>query len=72
MKANGEIERALIKAMGEKIEEISRLTGELRELGKGIPVIEKNARCILSFIHTLEFGISDVVRVMDNQYQGES
>ena len=36
---------------------------DLKELGKGIPVIEKNTRCLLSFIHALKFGISDVADV---------
>lgn len=57
----------LIKAMKKRIEEINRLTEELKVIGKGIPVIEKNARCILSFTHALKFGISDIVEVMDNQ-----
>ena len=57
----------LIKAMKKRIEEINRLTEELKVIGKGMPVIEKNARCILSFTHALEFGISDIVEVMDNQ-----
>ncbi len=61
----GEIQ--LLGTMKEKIEEINRLAGELKELGEGIPVIEKNARCILSFTHALKFGISDIVEVMDRK-----
>ena len=44
-----------------KIEKIERFTLELQALGKGIPVIEKNAQGILSFTHVLRFGISDLV-----------
>ena len=32
----------------EKIEEIERLALQLKEMGKGMPVVEKNARSILS------------------------
>ena len=53
--------------MKKKISEINQLAEELKEIGKGMPVVEKNARCILSFTHALKFGISDIVEVMDNQ-----
>jgi hypothetical protein len=51
--------------MSEKIEEIERLVLDLKELGEEMPVIEKNARAILSFIHVLRFGISDVAEITD-------
>ena len=51
----------LLKAMCGKIEEIERLTLELKDLGKGMPVVEKNAQGILSFTHVLRFGVSDLI-----------
>jgi len=54
-----------LREMSEKIEEIERLVLDLKELGEEMPVIEKNARAILSFIHVLRFGISDVAEITD-------
>ncbi len=70
MKESKANESGLLRTMGEKISEIHRLAEELKELGEGMPVVEKNARCILGFTHALKFGISDVVEIMDNK--GES
>jgi len=50
----------LLMDMKGKIEEIERLVIELRDLGTGMPVVEKNAQSILSFTHVLRFGISDL------------
>ena len=50
----------LLNDMKGKIEEIERLVLELRDLGRGMPVVEKNAQSILSFTHVLRFGISDL------------
>ena len=54
-----------LSEMKKKIEEIERLVLDLKELGKGVPVIEKNARSILSFIYVLKLGISDVAEITD-------
>ena len=51
----------VLREMETRIEGIENLARELKALGKGIPVIEKNTRCILSFTFALKFGISDVV-----------
>ena len=56
-------EMGLITDMKQKIEEIERLVFELKDLGRGMPVVEKNSRSILSFRHVLRFGISDLVEV---------
>ena len=56
-------EMGLITDMKQKIEEIERLVFELKDLGRGMPVVEKNSRSILSFTHVLRFGISDLVEV---------
>lgn len=61
----GDNEMALITDMKQKIEEIERLVFELKDLGRGMPVVEKNARSILSFTHVLRFGISDLVEVSE-------
>ncbi len=53
----------LLKDMKGKIEEIERLVLELRDLGRGMPVVEKNAQSILSFTHVLRFGISDLAEM---------
>jgi hypothetical protein len=53
----------LLRDMSQKIEEIERLVLELKDLGEGMPVVEKNSRSILSFIHVLRFGISDLAEV---------
>jgi hypothetical protein len=53
----------MLKDMRDKIDKIEELLLDLKEQGKGIPVIEKNTRCLLSFVHALKFGISDVADV---------
>jgi len=53
----------LLNDMKGKIEEIERLVLELRDLGRGMPVVEKNAQSILSFTHVLRYGISDLAEV---------
>jgi hypothetical protein len=58
-------EMGLITDMKQKIEEIERLVFELKDLGRGMPVVEKNARSILSFTHILKYSISDLVEVSD-------
>ncbi len=47
-----------------KIESIEKLALELKSLGGGAPVIEKNTRNILSATYCLKFGISDVADVL--------
>jgi len=53
----------MLKAMSRKIDETEKAVMELKELGKGVPVIEKNVRSILSVIHALKFGISDLAEM---------
>lgn len=57
----------LLKDMDRKIREIERLVLDLEEMGRGLPVVEKNTRSILSFTHVLRFGISDVAGMLDKQ-----
>jgi len=56
---------AALKEMKKKIDDIERAAQELNELGKGLPVVEKNVRAIASIIHALKFGISDVAEMMN-------
>lgn len=65
MKVRKDQDWGRLREMSEKIEDIERLVLDLKELGQGMPVIEKNARAILSFIHVLRFGISDVAEITD-------
>lgn len=53
----------LLRQMKTRIDGIENLIHELKALGEGVPVIEKNTRCMLSFTHALTFGISDVAEV---------
>jgi hypothetical protein len=53
----------ILKAMSRKIEEAEKAVKELKELGSGVPVIEKNVRSILSVIRALKFGISDLAEM---------
>ena len=56
-----------LRKMRDKIDEIERLVLDLRELGEGMPVIEKNTCSILGVIYVLEFGISDVAEITDKE-----
>lgn len=56
-----------LREMREKIETIERLVLELKELGKGVPVVEKNACSILSFVYVLKCGIPDVAEITDKE-----
>jgi hypothetical protein len=60
-------EVGLLGEMKEKIEEIERLVLELKTLGKGVPVVEKNVRGLLSFTYVLKFAISDVAEVQEQK-----
>jgi len=49
--------------MKTKIEQIEKLTLELKHLGDGIPVVEKNVQSFLNTAYVLKFGISDVAEI---------
>ena len=49
--------------MRSRIEQIQKLAYELKDLGQGIPVVEKNAQDLLSTAYVLKFGISDVAEM---------
>ncbi len=58
-------DKNLLYEMKQKIEEIERLVLELKALGKGVPVVEKNVTGLLSFTYVLKFGISDVAEIQE-------
>ncbi|MCJ7808698.1 MAG: hypothetical protein MUP26_00405 [Desulfobulbaceae bacterium] len=55
-----------LKEMNAKIAEIEMRINELRDLGKGLPAVEKNTRSMLNFIYVLKFGISDIFDIENN------
>ena len=56
-----------LRAMDQKIREIEAAVLELKELGQGLPMVEKNAESIKSFIRALKFGISDLAGVLERE-----
>lgn len=58
--------------MRDKITTIEQLVLDLRKLGGGVPVVERNARAILSFLYALKFGISDVAETLAIQKGGNN
>ncbi|MEW6665198.1 MAG: hypothetical protein AB1512_08260 [Thermodesulfobacteriota bacterium] len=55
----------MLKDMKERIDRIEALVVDLKKLGEGAPVIERNTRCLLSYIWALKFAISDVAEVTE-------
>lgn len=49
-----------LEKMKEAIDQIEERLLVLNNLGGEMPVIEKNVRAMMSFIHALKFGISDI------------
>ena len=54
-----------LKEMKATIEQIEQLTQQLKVSGAGLPVVEKNARNILSFVNVLKLGIADPAELPD-------
>jgi hypothetical protein len=52
-----------LKAMSRKIEEAEEALREVRRLGAGAPVIEKNVWSLLSLTQALRFGICDLAEL---------
>ncbi|MDF1590811.1 MAG: hypothetical protein P1P89_04780 [Desulfobacterales bacterium] len=55
-----------LKEMHAKIAEIELRINELRDLGIGLPAVEKNTRSMLNYIYVLKFGISDIFDMENN------
>ena len=60
------IENFKLKEMQTGIENIEKYTLELKALGAGIPVVEKNTRIILSIVDNLKLGIVDPAALTDH------
>lgn len=56
-------EKANLKEMKLKVEQIEKLACELKDLGQGIPFVEQNVQSFLNTVFVLKFGISDVAGV---------
>jgi hypothetical protein len=54
-----------IKAMAEIIRSLRQDTEKLKEIGAGMPVVQKNADRILADIRMLEININDVVEIVN-------
>ncbi len=59
------IDQFNLKEMKTTIEQIEQLVHKLKDSGAGVPVVEKNARIILSVVNILKFGISDPAEILD-------
>ena len=55
--------RVLLQKLKSRIEQIEKLSYELKDLGAGLPVVEKNVENLLSAAYILKFGISDVAEI---------
>ncbi len=56
----------ILREMKVRIDQIEKLALELKELGRGVPAVEKNSRNILSATYNLKFGISDIAEIDEN------
>ena len=56
-------EKADLKEMKLKVEQIEKLVCELKDLGQGIPFVEQNVQSFLNTVFVLKFGISDVAEI---------
>ena len=56
-------EKADLKEMELKVEQIEKLVRELKELGQGIPFVERNVQSFLNTVYIFKFGISDVAEI---------
>ena len=54
-----------LKEMKATIDQIDQLVHKLKASGAGVPVVEKNARILLSVVNILKFGISDPAEILD-------
>jgi len=52
-----------LREMKQRIDDLEKITLELKEMGRGIPVIDKNCTSILSTVYNLKFGISDIAKI---------
>ena len=60
VETTGKVGQKDFEKMKEIIDQIERRLLDLKKLGGEMPVVEKNVRAMMSFIHALKFGISDI------------
>ena len=53
----------LLQKLKSRIEQIEKLSYEMKEIGEGIPVVEKNVQSLLSAVYILKYEISDVAEI---------
>lgn len=53
-----------IKAMDQKIRQLRATAEELRDMGRGVEAVKRNANRILAIVWPLEGDVSDVSEVM--------
>jgi hypothetical protein len=61
IESSGKAVQANLGKMKECLDQIEKRLLDLKKLGGEMPVIEKNVRAMMSFIHALKFGVSDMV-----------
>ena len=61
--AMGHENQVVLRKMKTRIDQLEKLALELKELGHGVPAVEKNSRNILSAVFNLKFGVSDVADI---------
>jgi hypothetical protein len=59
----GNVGQADLEKMKECIDQIEGHLRALKKLGGEMPVIEKNVLAMMSFVHALKFGISDIAEL---------
>ncbi len=59
----GKVGQRDFEKMKEIIDQIEGRLLDLKKLGGEMPVVEKNVRAMMSFIHALKFGISDIAEL---------
>lgn len=59
------VDQSKLREMKAFIDQIEQLVHKLKEAGAGVPVVEKNARIILSVVNVLKSGVSDPAEILD-------
>ena len=49
------------------VDQLEQLLNDLNEIGGEMPFIEKNVKAMMSFIHVLKFGVSDITEVAKSE-----
>lgn len=52
------------RQMAAKLEKMDRLTREIRDLGQGLPVIERNTTALAALLRALKFGVKDTAAAL--------